>query len=133
MVHHDVPQFFDRSCLIPNRAMTDGNGKITTGDLGNIMRSLGQNPTEDELQEMLKELDVDGNSTIDFQEFLTVMARRMVETFSEEDLRVAFRLLDKDGNGTVSAEELKSAMSTLGRRSLLLYIGIRSQRSQMRI
>jgi calmodulin len=112
--------------------MTDGNGKITTGDLGNIMRSLGQNPTEDELEDMLKELDVDGNSTIDFQEFLTVMARRIVETFSEEDLRVAFKLLDKDGNGTVSAEELKSAMSTLGRRSLSLFIGVRSKRSQMR-
>ena len=41
------------------------------------MRSLGQNPTEAELQDIANEIDADGNGTIDFPEFLTVMARRM--------------------------------------------------------
>jgi calmodulin len=41
------------------------------------MRSLGQNPTEAELQDMINEVDVDGNGTIDFPEFLTMMARKM--------------------------------------------------------
>jgi len=36
------------------------------------MRSLGQNPTDVELQDMINEVDVDGNGTIDFKEFLTV-------------------------------------------------------------
>lgn len=39
------------------------------------MRSLGQNPTEAELQDMINEVDADGNGTIDFPEFLTMMAR----------------------------------------------------------
>ena len=41
------------------------------------MRSLGQNPTEAELQDMINEVDADGNGTIDFTEFLNLMARKM--------------------------------------------------------
>ena len=39
------------------------------------MRSLGQNPTDTELQDMINEVDADGNGIIDFSEFLTVSIR----------------------------------------------------------
>jgi hypothetical protein len=57
----------------PHRAA----GTITTKELGTVMRSLGQNPTEAELQDMINEVDADGNGTIDFPEFLNLMARKM--------------------------------------------------------
>ncbi len=41
------------------------------------MRSLGQNPTEAELQDMVAEVDADGNGKIDFAEFRDLMARKM--------------------------------------------------------
>ncbi|XP_021357513.1 calmodulin-beta-like isoform X3 [Mizuhopecten yessoensis] len=109
----------------------DGDGTITTSELGTVMRSLGQNPTETELQDMINEVDADeltfygpiqtnccglGNGTIDFEEFLHMMARKMKETDSEEDLREAFRVFDKDGNGFISAAELRHVMTNLGEK-----------------
>ena len=38
----------------------NGDGTISSHELGTIMRSLGQNPTESELMDMINEVDIDG-------------------------------------------------------------------------
>ena len=58
----------------------DGDGTITPNELGTVMRSLEQDPTEEELQDMINNVDSDCNGTIDFPEFLTMMARKMKDT-----------------------------------------------------
>merc|ERR1711924_200080 len=93
----------------------DGDGTITTKELGTVMRSLGQNPTEAELQDMINEVDVDGNGTIDLPEFLSLMARKMKDTDTEEELIEAFKVFDRDG-GFISAAELRHVMTNLGEK-----------------
>jgi calmodulin len=92
----------------------DKDGTITAKELANVMRSLNQEPTEQELNEMINEVDVDGNGRIDFDEFVSLMNRRSRETDTEEEVINAFRVFDKDGNGLISSTELKHIMTTLG-------------------
>ena len=124
-----MTRFNASSTLDSNRAMADGDGTITTRELGTVMRSLGQNPTEAELQDMINEVDADGNGTIDFPEFLTMMARKMKDTDSEEEIKEAFKVFDKDGNGYISAAELRHVMTNLGRHSVWHSLGPHSQES----
>ena len=91
----------------------DGNKEITGKELGIVMRGIGKNPTETELQYMIYGVDIDGNGVIDEHEFLTMMAEKIKEDL-ERELREAFEVFDKDGNGSISAAELRVALINIG-------------------
>ncbi|XP_061339004.1 calmodulin-2/4-like isoform X1 [Gastrolobium bilobum] len=91
-------------------------GCITVEELATVIRSLDQNPTEEELQDMISEVDADGNGTIEFDEFLNLMAKKMKDTDAEEELKEAFKVFDKDQNGYISASELRHVMINLGEK-----------------
>jgi len=92
----------------------DNSGSITAEELGTVMRSLGQEISNAEIQHMIQEVDTDGDGSVDFDEFLTLMTRQMQFSEEEDEFRAAFRVFDKDGSGSISAEELKQVMRDLG-------------------
>ncbi|CAJ2631498.1 unnamed protein product [Trifolium pratense] len=94
----------------------NGDGCITIEELGTAMRSLGENPTLEELQIMVNEVDTDGNGTIEFGEFLNFMARKMKETEAEDELKEAFWVFDKDKDGYISPNELRSVLRIIGEK-----------------
>ena len=102
------------------------DGKITTGELGSVMRLLGEDPPEAALEEMIKEMDANRNGTIEFPEFLTIMSRKTTDMDKEKDtdrkirekeIWEAFPVFDKDGNGFISAAEMSQVVaSSLGEK-----------------
>ncbi|VDL57648.1 unnamed protein product [Hymenolepis diminuta] len=112
LTHEQIAELREAFSLLDK----DGDGSITTKELGTFMRSLGQNPTEAELKAMINEGDMDVSGTIDFPEFLTLMTRKMKETDEEEEMNETFRVFDRDGNGYISAAELRHIMMNLGQK-----------------
>lgn len=65
---------------------------------------------------MVNEVDQDGNGTIEFNEFLQMMSKKMKDGDSEDELREAFRVFDKNNDGLISSNELRHVMTSLGER-----------------
>lgn len=42
-------------------------------ELLTIIKSLEENPTKEEIQVMISEVDIDGNGRVDFEEFLRII------------------------------------------------------------
>ena len=59
---------------------------------------------------------IEGNGTVDFDEFLVMMSKQRKDGDDEEELREAFKVFDKDGNGFISADELRHVMTNLGEK-----------------
>lgn len=73
LTEDQIADFKEAFCIFDK----DGDGTISAKELGVVMRSLGQNPTEKELQELINGADDDASGTIDFQEFLNLMANKL--------------------------------------------------------
>merc|ERR1712178_342687 len=82
----------------------EGEGEIGTDDLGAVMRTLGMECTETELQLMIDDVDADGSGTIDFPEFLLMMCEKMApasELTIEEETVQALAALDSAAEGVL--------------------------------
>lgn len=92
----------------------NGDGKISSTELGLILGRLGHSATEDELQKMIKEADTDGDGFINLEEFIALNSKGVDPVKAMEDLRDAFLIYDIDRNGSISPEELQAVLRSLG-------------------
>eukprot|EP00732_Lithocolla_globosa_P008190 Lithocolla_globosa_v1_NODE_11373_length_514_cov_44.444444.p1 type:complete len:148 gc:universal NODE_11373_length_514_cov_44.444444:469-26(-) len=92
----------------------DHDGKITSFEVGTVMRSLGLKPTEAELQSMIDEFVPTSNDSIEFDQFCKMMQKKMMDKDTEEELKEAFKVFDKDGTGSIHVAELRHVMGSLG-------------------
>merc|ERR1712170_278361 len=92
----------------------NNSGMIKSKLLGNVLRALGMNPTEAELQDMINDVDKDGTGLLNFPNFLYMMAKKENDEEAEDEIREAFKVFDGDGNGFISRTELRHVMLNLG-------------------
>ena len=68
----------------------DGDGTIDSKELSTVLKSMGYNPTHEEIKEMVEDVDSDGSGSIEFLEFLLLMGGILKDVPTDLDLRDAF-------------------------------------------
>ena len=58
-------------------------------------------------EELVEQLDINGDGRIDYQEFITAAVNR-AKLINDQNLEIAFKMFDQDGNGQISINELKN-------------------------
>lgn len=92
----------------------NGDGKISSSELGEILRSMGGRVGSQELGLMMKEADADGDGFISLEEFIDLNTKGNDRATCLEDLKNAFQVFDLDRNGSISADELYQVLKGMG-------------------
>ena len=94
----------------------DSDGSIEASQLGMLMNALKQYPTQEELNQIIKETDIDNTNQIYFNQFLKIMAKRIKDTKDDEDkyLKSLFLSLDRNNNGLISIHEIRYIVTHSG-------------------
>lgn len=94
----------------------DKTGSLDTTETANLLRLLGCNPTDEEVDEVMLKADVDESNALEFDEFkaLVVPVIQKAITDMREEFEKAFNEFDKDGSGKLDKEELREALKTKG-------------------
>ncbi|CAI2356165.1 unnamed protein product [Caenorhabditis sp. 36 PRJEB53466] len=95
---------------------TDGSGAIGNEELKQAMISIGLHANKAEIDNVIKEVDADGNGEIDFEEFCACMkkSQNIVKSTNEELIRECFEVFDQDRNGIITENEFKYIAKEFG-------------------
>jgi len=99
---------------------SNGDGKITVTELGSVLRSIGNDISESDLQLIMNDVG-NRDGYISFTEFNKAMTTSPKHSDGgeysprdDEAIKVAFQIFDKDGDQLISADELQVVLISLG-------------------
>ncbi|PAA56309.1 hypothetical protein BOX15_Mlig008509g2 [Macrostomum lignano] len=92
-----------------------GVGQVPTESLGRLLRALGYNPSNREVQEMINQVASESGDVIDFTTFSDLVGKRLSAVSTSEDtLEEAFRALDRQLTGRLKAADLRVLLTNMG-------------------
>lgn len=94
-----------------NRADTNMDGKLSFGQLKEVLHTQGFDVMREDLREALEGFDMEDDNEIEFTAFLA--ATMDVNTgIREDNIRRAFQYLDKNGSGALTFDEIVEAVGS---------------------
>ncbi|GAA6010709.1 hypothetical protein JCM10207_005807 [Rhodosporidiobolus poonsookiae] len=92
-----------------------GAGTIPAASLGDVLRALGQNPTQKEVADLAGSV---GGGDIDYQTFLNILNREggYDPAGTADEFIRGFQVFDKEGQGFIGQGELKYVLTSLGEK-----------------
>ncbi|CAF4541528.1 unnamed protein product [Rotaria sp. Silwood1] len=93
----------------------DRSGTISLSELKQVLVALNFNPTDSLVRKVMKEMDIDGNGSVEFDEFVKVMKNVYERKFTDDEMRRAFKCFDMDNSGYITASELHEVLRRLNR------------------
>ena len=78
------------------------------------MISLGFEAKNGAIFQMISDLDADGNGTIDFDEWLTLMTKKVNDKDSRANIAKVFALYDEERTGYIGIKHLRKVADDLG-------------------
>ena len=93
---------------------TDKSGEIDVNELKQALLNLGLDTKTQTLQNMLADIDKNGDANIDFDEFINMMTAKMSDKDTREDLEKVFELfLGDDDTDKIELKHLKRVCKEL--------------------
>ena len=94
-----------------------GDEKIAVSQVGDVLRALGQNPTDAEIRKCCSHW-TDPDIRITFEDFVPIyqQVNKNRENHTLEEFVDGLAHFDKEGNGFINVAELRHLLTTLGER-----------------
>lgn len=107
MEHIDEP-FVERMKAVFTLFDYEQCGSIATEDLGTVLRALGKNVTEEQVNKLANLYDNDGTGTLHFSEFYRIVVEHqpMRARFTEDEVVEYFKVFDRTKSGDILLEDL---------------------------
>lgn len=98
---------------------SDHTGSLSFSELADAVARLGMEDCD--VRELMDSIDIDGDGTINYEEFLVATAERQLVN-NQNNIWWAFCEYDADGNGKISEEELQKVMKHESPETVRKYI-----------
>lgn len=98
-----------------------GDGMIAVKQVGDVLRAMGQNPTEADIAKCLSgtaQEEAGPEGRLSWETFLPILqsVNKGKDKYSGEDIAEGMRHFDNEGNGFIKAADLRHLLTALGEK-----------------
>ncbi|CAK8683725.1 uncharacterized protein LOC143457635 isoform X2 [Clavelina lepadiformis] len=88
-------------------------GAISHKEVGIVMRAIGQEPTDEEIHNLIQEVDRSSTGCLNFNDFLAMLAHISQNEDPDEEWETVFQRFDGNGDGYIDENDLRKTLIEL--------------------